>query len=53
MYKVEYLFEGKWEIAIEIGSKTIAIHEFNRLSPRYLTRISGPDYVSYHFDILE
>lgn len=39
MYKVEYLFGGKWNIAIEIGSVGIATAEAMRLSRAYLVRM--------------
>ncbi len=43
MYRVEYLFEGQWKTAIEIGSAAIATAEMNRLSRQYITRMHNPD----------
>ena len=49
MYKVEYLYEGHWKVAIEIGGRAVAESEFHRLASRYLVRMSGPDIVGYYF----
>lgn len=47
MYKVEYLFGGRWNVAIEVPSLMIAQSEFTRLSRAYLTRMSGSTIVGY------
>lgn len=48
MYTVEYLYQGKWQVALEIGSIMIAKSELIRLSQQYITRMQSPDGV-YHF----
>jgi hypothetical protein len=47
MYVVEYLYDGAWRVSLTIGSKLTALWEANRLSKRYLVRISGPDIAGY------
>ena len=49
MYKVEYLYERSWKVAIEIGSRAIAESEFHRLAKRYIVRMSGPNIIGYYF----
>ena len=48
MFKVEYLSGGKWVLALEIGSASIAHMEGVRLSRQHLVRIQMDDG-SYFF----